>query len=78
MELATISRVILVVSIGLYALHLFLVFRRIFRQTSYLRKDSANWTEQRFSENGGRLHKNVDSAFEFEEEPYHEETEEES
>ena len=76
MDIVAISKIILLISVGLYGVHLFLVLRRIFRQTSYLRNDLSCSEKPRLPNNGDHLHKNVNSAFEFEGESLHEEAEE--
>lgn len=59
MNIETIAKVILGLSIGLYALHLFLVFRQIFHRASDLNIDSNDSEAFRLSENGAGLHKIV-------------------
>ncbi len=59
MSIETIAKLILGVSIGLYGLHLFLVFRQIFSRTSGLGIGSRDSEGFRLSENGTGLHKIV-------------------
>lgn len=59
MNIETIAKVILGVSVGLYALHLFLVFRQIFRRASDLNIDSHDSEAFRLTEKGAGLHKIV-------------------
>ena len=76
MNIAAISTIILLVSLGLYGLHVLLVIRRIFRHASYLAADRSDPADGRLLKNGNGLHKIVKSVFEFDGESLHGEGEE--
>jgi hypothetical protein len=59
MNIETIAKLILCLSIGVYGLHLFLVFRQIFSRASGLDIGSYDSEGLRFSENRAGLHKIV-------------------
>jgi hypothetical protein len=61
MNIKTIATIILIISIGIYCLALFLVFRQTFRRSSDLKASSPEAEWPRFSENEKRLHKIVQS-----------------
>ncbi|UCD57728.1 MAG: hypothetical protein JSV16_01060 [Candidatus Hydrogenedentota bacterium] len=65
MDIEAISKLILAVSIGLYGLHLFLIFRRIIRRNSGLNIDLPRPEKLRFSGIRKRMYKIVHFAFEF-------------
>ena len=65
MNIETVAKIILIVSIGIYCLHLFLVFRQIFRHRSDLRGGSPEAEWLRFAENEKQVHKIVQGSFTF-------------
>ena len=77
MNLAAISKIILLVSLGLYGLHVVLVIRRILRHTSYLTAARPDPADRRWVKDGAGSHKIVNSVFEFDGESLDGEDEEE-
>ncbi len=69
MSIETVATIILIVSIGIYCLTMFLVFRQIVRRNSDLREGSPEAEWLRFVENEKRVHKIVQGAFTFGNEP---------
>jgi hypothetical protein len=76
MNIAAISKIILLVSLGLYGFHVLLVIRRILCHASYLAADRSHPTDGRLLKNGNGSHKIVNLVFEFDGELLHEEGEE--
>jgi len=77
MDVKTIAGIILAISIGCYALHLYLVFRQIRRQTSILNRGPSQGAMPDSAESRERLHKIVHTLAGPPGEPLHEENQEE-
>ncbi len=67
MSIETIAKIILIVSVGIYAVHLFLVFRQIVRHRSDLTASSSEAEWLRFVEKERQMHKIVRGSFTFRE-----------